>query len=180
MNRTSRSATRPPSAQTPHAAHDVHAGHGGRPGTTVSSRVVPTDRSVVYGVLALATMSVAGAGISVSSGLSTTFLDAMGPVGRLSIPWTMVLFQIGMGALAASRQRVRAMAGSGFVALGLVAGIVSGFFDGGYSDPRLSVGERGYQFALIVGLALVAGIAVRRFLRSARSDIVVTADTRPR
>ncbi len=126
------------------------------------------DRSVLHGVLALAGLSVGGAFISLSSGLSPTFLDAMGPVGRLSIPLPMVAFQIALAGAAGSRRRGLAMTGSGLVALALLAGVVSGFFDGGYGDPRLTAFERAYQAILIGGLGVVGTTATARFLRVAR------------
>jgi hypothetical protein len=120
-------------------------------------------------VLGLAGLSVGGAFVSLSSGLSPTFLEAMGPVGRLSIPLPMVAFQVVMALAAGSRRRRLALAGSGAVALTLLAGVVSGFFDGGYGDPRLSAFERAYQVVLIGGLVGVGAIATARVLRVARA-----------
>lgn len=137
-----------------------------------SSRDLTTttsDRAVLGGVLGLAGLSVGGAFVSLSSGLSPTFLEAMGPVGRLSIPLPMVAFQVVMALAAGSRRRRLALAGSGAVALTLLAGVVSGFFDGGYGDPRLSAFERAYQVVLIGGLVGVGAIATARFLRVARA-----------
>lgn len=149
--------TAPPASPGRSESSAAHA-----PGTTSPSR------AVLHGVLGLAGLSVGGAFISLSNGLSPTFLDAMGPVGRLSIPLPMVACQVVMALAAGSRRRGLAMAGSGLVALGLLAGVVSGFFDGGYGDPRLTGFERGYQAVLIAGLVAVGGIATARFVRVAR------------
>src|SRR4051794_1424024 len=108
--------------------------------------VVPS-RSVLYGVLTLAVLSVTGAVISVASDLSPGLLDAMGPTGRLSIPLPMPVAQIALGFAAGSRGPPLALLGSGLIAIALLAGVVSGFFDGGYGDDRLTTLERGYQVA---------------------------------
>lgn len=139
-----------------------------RPSAALAPGATTTSRAVLHGVLALAGLSVGGAFISLSSGLSPTFLEAMGPVGRLSIPLPMVACQVVMALAAGSRRRGLAMTGSGLVALGLLAGVVSGFYDGGYGDPRLTGFERGYQVVLIGGLVAVGGIAAARFVRVAR------------
>lgn len=136
---------------------------------TVTAAGIAPSRAVLGGVLALAGLSLGGAVVSLSSGLSPTFLDAMGPVGRLSIPLPMLAFQILTGLAAGSRRRGVAMTGSGLVALGLLAGVVSGFFDGGYGDPRLTAFERGYQAVLVGGLITVAAIATARFVRAVRA-----------
>jgi hypothetical protein len=47
---------------------------------------VGKSRSVLYGVLTLAALSLLGALISVAGDLSPSLMDAMGPKGRLSIP----------------------------------------------------------------------------------------------
>jgi len=47
--------------------------------------------------------------------------------------------------------------------------VVSGFFDGGYADDRLSPAQRGYQALLVLSLCLVAVVSIRRFLQVWRS-----------
>jgi hypothetical protein len=131
------------------------------------SAVLPS-RSVLYGVLTLAGMSVVGAGISVAGDLSPNVVEAMGPEGRLSIPWPMTLFQIAMAVAAGSRRRWLALLGSAAIAAALLAGVVSGFYDGGYADDRLGTFERGYQVMFVVALGVVGAVAVTRFWRALR------------
>jgi hypothetical protein len=121
------------------------------------------SRAVLYGVLTLAVLSVAGAVISVAGDLSPNLLDAMGPHGRLSIPLPMMMAQVILAVAAGSRRRPVALIGSGLVAAALLAGVVSGFFDGGYGDDRLTTFERVYQVVFVSALAVVGIVAAMRF-----------------
>ena len=137
--------------------------------TTDEARsVTAPSRTVLYGVLVLAALSCLGAVISVAGDLSPDLLDAMGPEGRLSIPWPMMIFQVAMAFAAASRRRAVALVGSGVIAVALLLGVISGFFDGGYADDRLTAFERGYQVLFIASLVVVGVIAARRFVRVLR------------
>ena len=134
---------------------------------TTVPRTGRADRSrwsVLAGVLVLGSLSVVGAVISVRSGLADGLSEAMGPTGRLSIPWPMVLAQLLMATAAASHRRWVAAVGSGFVALATTLGVVSGFFDGGYADDRLTAAEHAFQWTFVAVLALVAVVAVRRLV----------------
>lgn len=127
------------------------------------------SRSVLYGVLTLACLSLIGAAISVAGDLSPNLLDAMGPEGRLSIPLPMTIFQVAMAFAAGSRRRIVALIGSGLIAIALLAGVISGFFDGGYDDDRLTSLERAYQVTFVAALAVVGIVAATRFWRVLRS-----------
>jgi uncharacterized membrane protein len=81
----------------------------------------------------------------------------------------MIIFQVVMAVAAGSDRRVVAMIGSGLVAVALLAGVISGFFDGGYADARLTAFERAYQVAFVAALAIVGGVAALRFWRVTRS-----------
>jgi hypothetical protein len=130
---------------------------------------VAPSRAVLYGLLAVATLSVCGAVISVAGDLSPSFFDAMGPDGRLSIPLPMIVVQIALAFAAGSRRRPVALIGSGLLAAALLAGVVSGFFDGGYADDRLTAFERVYQVTFVSALAVVGAMAARRFWQVLRS-----------
>jgi hypothetical protein len=134
---------------------------------TTVPRTGTADRSrwaVLAGVLALAALSVVGAVISVRSGLADSLGEAMGPTGRLSIPWPMICAQLLAGVAAASSRRWVAVVGSGFVALATTLGVVSGFFDGGYADDRLTGAEHVFQWSFVALLAVVALVAARRLV----------------
>lgn len=142
--------------------------------TRRSRTALAPNRAVLYGVLTLAVLSVIGATISVASDLSPTFLDALGPRGRLSIPLPMTIAQIAMAVAAGSSRRTVAMIGSGFVAVALFVGVISGFFDGGYADERLTAFERVYQVSFIAALTVVGAIAAMRFLQAMRARSPLT------
>jgi hypothetical protein len=129
---------------------------------------VEPSRVVLYGVLVLAAISVAGAVVSVRGDLSPSLLDAMGPDGHLSIPLPMLAVQVVLAVAAGSRHRRVALAGSGLLAAALLVSAVSGFFDGGYSDDRLTAFERACQVTLVVALATVGVVAAVRFWRVLR------------
>ena len=141
---------------------------------TVASRqpritTVAPSRSVLYSILAVAALSVCGAVISVAGDLSPSLLDAMGPDGRLSIPLPMMLAQVVLAFAAGSTRRPVALIGSGLLAAALFAGVISGFFDGGYADDRLTTFERAYQVTFVAALAVVGFMAARRFWQVRRS-----------
>lgn len=132
-------------------------------------RVVTPSRSVLYAVLAVTGLSFVGAVISVRSGLSPTYLNAVGPEGFLSVPLPMTAFQILTALAAGSRRRPLALVGAGLLGLAVTVAVVSGFFDGGYADDRLGPAQRGYQMVLVASLCVVAVLAAARFRRVWRS-----------
>lgn len=139
--------------------------------TDVASTRRPSDPTLLYGVLFLALLSGIGAALSLAGGLSPTLADAMGPKGRLSIPLPMTLAQVVMAVTAGSRRRPLALAGSGLLTVSLLAGVVSGFFDGGYADERLSGFELAFQIGFVAALAVVAWVAAARFVSVLRSSV---------
>jgi hypothetical protein len=124
---------------------------------------IPRDRRLFVGVVVLAALSVSGAIISVAGGLSSTIWEAMGPTGRLSIPIPMMLAQLVAGWLAAGPRRRLALLASGLLALVEPICIMSGFYDGGYSDPDLSPLHVAYQLLFIATIAVVGVLAGLRF-----------------
>ena len=122
----------------------------------------------LVGTLVLATISVVGAVISVRSDLADDLLDAMGPVGRLSIPLPMLVAQVIAGVASTSLRKWPVLIGTGFVAVTTAMGVISGFFDGGYAEDRLTAFERTYQMLLAIALVVVAVVAVRQYVRNLR------------
>ena len=146
------------SARTSSEPHRV-APFQQRPGPTV----VPRDRRVFVGVVVLAVLSVGGAIISVAGGLSSTIWEAMGPTGRLSIPIPMMLAQLAAAWLAAGPRRRPALLASALLALVEPICIMSGFYDGGYSDPDRSPLHVAYQLLFVATIAVVGVLAALRF-----------------
>ena len=144
---------------------------------TTEQRATPTafprDRRVFFGAVALAVLSVGGAIISVAGGLSSTIWEAMGPTGRLSIPIPMMLAQLAAAWLAAGSRRRPALVSSGLLALVEPVCVISGFYDGGYSDPARSPLHVAYQLLFVAAIAVVGVLAAIRFislLRQARAS----------
>jgi hypothetical protein len=129
-----------------------------------ASSATPRDRRVFVAVVLLAVLSFVGAVISVAGGLSSTLWEAMGPTGRLSIPIPMMLAQLAAAWLAAGPRRRPALVASGLLALVEPICIVSGFYDGGYSDPARSPFHVAYQLLFIATIALVGVLAALRFV----------------
>jgi hypothetical protein len=135
------------------------------PSATSAGR--PFARAVVVTIGILLVMDVVGALISLSAGLSPTFLDALGPQARLSAPIPMMIAQVIL-AFAVSRRR-RGVAAPAAVLL-MIAGILafmSGFSDGGYAAD-LTAGQRVFQVALVAGhltMGVIAGLRLVQLLR---------------
>jgi len=136
---------------------------------TRSSVRLASDRSVLVAVLATTAVSLVGAAVSVAGDLSPTYLDALGPDGHLSVPLPMTVFQVVMALLAGTPHRRRALAGSGLLAVAVTVALVSGLFDGGYTDDRLDAGQRVVQVLLVLGLVAVAALAGRRLVQVLRA-----------
>jgi hypothetical protein len=136
--------------------------------TTTERRPAPTaaprDRRVWVGAVVLACLSVGGAIISVAGGLSSTIWEAMGPTGRLSIPIPMMLAQLVAAWLAAGSRRRTAIIASAMLALVEPVCVVSGFYDGGYSDPARSPLHVAYQLLFVAAIAVVGVLAALRFI----------------
>ena len=92
----------------------------------------------------------------------------MGPEGRLSIPLPMLAAQVVAGVASASLRKWPVLIGTGFVAVTTAVGVISGFFDGGYAEDRLTGLERTYQMLLVVALVVTAVVALRQYVRNLR------------
>jgi hypothetical protein len=124
-----------------------------------------SSRALLYSVGLLFGLSLGGAEISVRNGLSATHLQAVGSKGYLSVPLPMTAFLVLTAAGAGSRRRAVALPASGLLGLAVTLAVVSGFFDGGYSDPRLGRLQRSYQMLLVGNLCVVGILSVDRLQR---------------
>lgn len=122
------------------------------------------------GVAAVVAVSLAGAAISVASGLSPDLAAGLGPTARLAVPLPMLAAQLALGLLAGLRRRAIAATAAALLGTAGVVCVVSGFFDGGYGDARLTNDQQAYQGLLIAALAttsVLAFVRLRQVLRRA-------------
>ena len=147
------------SARTSSESHRLAATTRQRSAPTAN----PRDRRVFVGAVVLAVLSVGGAIISVAGGLSSSIWDAMGPTGRLSIPIPMMLAQLAAAWAGGSSRRWLALVASALLALVEPICIMSGFYDGGYSDPDRSPLHVAYQLLFVAAIAVVGVLAALRF-----------------
>jgi hypothetical protein len=143
------------------------------PSATHEPPRIRPDRSVLVGSVALALASLGGAWLSVAGDLSDTAWQAMGPKGRLSIPVPMMLAQLVAAMVAAGRRPRPAVIAAALLAVVEPICIVSGLFDGGYTDPDRSALQIAYQVFFVGMIALVGVLAVRRFVTLRRSPASV-------
>jgi hypothetical protein len=132
--------------------------------TTTTRATARRDRSVLHGTFVLAALSVGGAVIAVATGLSADVWEAMGPTGRLSIPIPMMLAQLLVAWVASGTRRRPAIVASALLALVEPVCIMSGFSDGGYSDPARTPLHIAYQLVFIAAIGVVGVLAARRLL----------------
>jgi hypothetical protein len=136
------------------------------------------NRSLIGCVAALVVVYLVGAAIAVDHGLNPTYLDALGPNGRLAAPIPMIVLQLVAVALAVSSRRGVALTGSAVLALACSIAVISGFFDGGYADSRLSPFDRVYQFTMIAGITVLAVLGLITFTRRLRVNHTPAATLR--
>ena len=134
------------------------------PAPTATRATARRDRSVLHGTFVLAALSVGGALIAVATGLSADVGEAMGPTGRLSIPIPMMLAQLAVAWLASGTRRRPAIVASALLVLVEPVCILSGFADGGYSDPARTPLHIGYQLLFVAAIGVVGLLAARRLV----------------
>ena|SRR5690349_4134612 len=132
--------------------------------TTTTRATARRDRSVLHGTFVLAALSLGGAVIAVTTGLSADVWEAMGPTGRLSIPIPMMVAQLVAAWLASGTRRRPAIVASALLALVEPVCILSGFSDGGYSDPARTPLHVGYQVLFVAAIGVVGVLAARRLV----------------
>ncbi|GAB1821617.1 hypothetical protein [Herbidospora sp. RD11066] len=123
--------------------------------------------AVVVTIGVLLVMDVVGALISVSAGLSPTFLDALGPQARLSAPIPMMIAQVVLAVAVSVRRRAVAVPAAALLMVAGLLAFLSGFSDGGYAAD-LTAAQRVFQLALVAGhltMAVFAGLRLVTLLR---------------
>jgi hypothetical protein len=103
-------------------------------------------------------LDVIGAVVAAASGIADDSVVLIGT--PLSAPFTFVAVQ-GLAVLAATRYRVGAIV----LALLCAISIMSGFFDGSFSDADLTAAHRALQVALGIATVSLGAVAVRSAVR---------------
>ncbi|MEW1840162.1 hypothetical protein AB0392_19635 [Nonomuraea angiospora] len=127
------------------------------------------NRPVPAFVALLLVMDVTGALISLGTGLSPTLLDALGSEARLSAPLPMMIAQAVLAFGTTRRNRGVAAVSAGLLTIAGVLAFVSGFYDGGYDDPRLTASLQLFQIALVgahLAMGVLSGVRVVQVLRT--------------
>jgi hypothetical protein len=133
--------------------------------STTSRRQDP----LVPAMAALLAADVAGGLLAVSSGVNT-WDEAWGSKALLAAPLPMIGAQVVLTTLAVRLPGRRAAVPAGMLAAACLVSVVSGFFDGGLGNEKLTPALSAYQVFLlgvtgVVG-ALATGGAVRAWGRS--------------
>ncbi|WP_433434337.1 hypothetical protein [Nonomuraea sp. CA-141351] len=140
--------------------------------TTAASTGRALNPALLAGVGLLLIMDVTGAFLSVSAGLSPTFLDALGPHARLSAPIPMMVALTVLVAGATRRRRGVAVPAAVLLGIAGLLAFMSGFYDGGYA-AELTAGQRAYQIALVsahLALSVLAVLRLTQLLRRPRDN----------
>ena len=129
---------------------------------TASQEVPGRDHSVLAAVGVVTGVSLAGSVVAVSTDLSPTWWDAVGPTGRLSVPLPMNAALLVLAGAAGSRSRPRLAWGAAWLVAGATTvAVVSGAFDGGYAAD-LTASQRVLQVGLVLSLIVTGVVAARR------------------
>ena len=135
--------------------------------TAAPGAAVPRDRLLVGVAAAVTAVSLTGALLAVTTGLSAGWADAVGPTARLSVPLAMNLALVVLALVAAGTRRRLGLPAAVLLAIACTAAVVSGLFDGGYA-AQLAPVERLCQVALVLALTALGVLAGRRAVRLRR------------
>lgn len=146
---------------------------GGRPGTmavraagaeddvgdvrrsTAGSR---SGAPLMGAVTTLVGLDVVGGVVAIRDGVNEP-REAWGSAARLAAPWPMIALQLWLTTVAVRARRGRARGASVLLAVACLVSAVSGFFDGGFRDGRLTHRHRVLQAVLVLWTAVVGVLA---------------------
>jgi hypothetical protein len=123
-----------------------------------------SDRALPVAVGVLVAVDVIGGMLAVRAGVNT-WSEAWGPAALLAAPVPMVVAQVLLTWLALRLPARWAALAAGLLALACLISVVSGFFDGGLANPKLSGWLVAWQVLLLGVTAAVGGIAAARTFR---------------
>ena len=132
--------------------------------TTASRRRDP----LVPAMAVLLAADVAGGLLAVSTGVNT-WREAWGSKALLAAPVPMIGAQVLLTMLAVRLPGRRAAVPAGMLAAACLISVVSGFFDGGLGNEKLTPALSAYQAFLLGSTGVVGVLATRLAVRAARS-----------
>ena len=106
----------------------------------------------------------AGGAVAARSGLNT-WGQAWGSQARLAAPVPMIAAQLLLTTLTVRMGGRGAAIAAALLAAACLLSVVSGFFDGGLSDPALTTGTRALQLLLLSATTVVGALAAVRARR---------------
>lgn len=129
---------------------------------TASQEVPSRDHSLLVAVGVVTGVSLVGSVVAVSTDLSPSWWDAVGPTGRLSVPLPMNAALLVLAGVAGGRTRPQVARGAAWLVVGATTvAVVSGAFDGGYAAD-LTASQRALQVGLVLSLVVTGVVAARR------------------
>lgn len=130
----------------------------------------PTARRLTWGTAGLVLTDLVGGVLAVSQDVNT-WSEAWGSKALLAAPLPMIAGQVVLTALSVRGRGRWAAVPAGLLTTACAVSAISGFFDGGLGNDRLSPGLVGYQVLLLAvtgGVAVLAAARARALLRSTR------------
>lgn len=124
-------------------------------GSTAST---PNADRLTRVIAVLVGLDVVGGVVAIRDGVSEP-REAWGSTARLAAPWPMIALQVGLTTVAVGARRGPARGASALLAVACLVSAVSGFFDGGFRDRRLTRRHRVLQTVLVLWTALVGVLA---------------------
>ena len=122
---------------------------------------------LVPAMAVLVAADIGGGLLAVSSGVNT-WGEAWGSRALLAAPLPMIGAQVVLTALAVRLPGRKAAIPAGLLATASLVSVVSGFFDGGLGNEKLTPALSAYQVFLLGATGVVGVLAARLAVRAAR------------
>jgi hypothetical protein len=118
-------------------------------------------RRLLTALAVLVLVDAVGGVLAVATDVNT-WSQAWGPQALLAAPLPMIAGQVLLAVLATRTSRRWGAVPAAVLALACLVSIVSGFFDGGLGNDRLTAGHAAYQLLLLAVTGLVGVLAAVR------------------
>lgn len=122
------------------------------------------EKALPAAVGVLVVVDLVGGLLAVGTGVNT-WAEAWGPAALLAAPVPMIIAQVALAWLALRLPGRWAALPAGLLALACLVSVVSGFFDGGLANAKLSGWLVAYQALLLTVTGVVGVLAAARAFR---------------